>query len=127
MKPIPQDRAPDSTLALLREGYGTRVMLDLYGTDHNARLWKEPYTFRPERFQEEDVTPFNLIPQGGGDYNVNHRCAGEWITLQLIKGGLHMLVAVMNYHVPPQNLSINLSQMPAAPQSRFVIRNVCRK
>ncbi|MCB0061543.1 MAG: cytochrome P450 [Caldilineaceae bacterium] len=106
---------------------GTRVLLDLYGTDHDARLWQKPEKFWPERFREEDVTPFNLIPQGGGDYNMNHRCAGEWITLALMKAGIHMLVEVMDYGVPPQDLTVSLSDMPAAPKSRFIISQVRRR
>src|SRR3546814_10503319 len=64
---------------------GRRVILDLYGTNHDARTWNAPEAFRPERFREWDESPFNFIPQGGGDHNVNHRCPGEWITIRLMK------------------------------------------
>ncbi|MCB0136920.1 MAG: cytochrome P450, partial [Caldilineaceae bacterium] len=104
----------------------TRVLLDLYGTNHDVRLWEQPNAFWPERFRTHDVTPFDLIPQGGGDYYVNHRCAGEWITLALMKGALQMLTSAMQYYVPPQNLQISLAQFPALPQSGFVIREVRR-
>ena len=53
-----------------------------------------------------------------------HRCAGEWITIELMKVALKMLTQAMRYTVPEQDLSIDLSQMPALPQSRFIINEV---
>ena len=105
---------------------GTRVLLDLYGTNHDTRLWDNPNRFWPERFQNQPVTPFNLIPQGGGDYSIHHRCAGEWITLALMKSALKMLVNGMHFSVPEQNLHFSLTQFPPLPQSRFIIREVKR-
>lgn len=47
---------------------GQRVMSDLYGTDHDARLWASPNEFRAERFRECKASAFAFIPQGGGDH-----------------------------------------------------------
>jgi fatty-acid peroxygenase len=105
---------------------GTRVLLDLYGTDHDARIWQDPGEFRPERFRRWNGSPFNFIPQGGGDYDDNHRCPGEWITVALMKEAVRLLTTAMTYDVPAQDLRIDLSRMPAVPQSRFVITNVRR-
>ena len=109
-------------------GYSFRkdqqVLLDLYGTNHDERLWKEPDVFRPERFQGRAIGAYGLIPQGGGDHHVNHRCPGEWITLSLMTGAVRFLTESISYDVPDQNLSINLSRMPAIPKSRFRIRDV---
>lgn len=30
---------------------GRKVLLDMYGTNHDARLWEQPEAFRPERFR----------------------------------------------------------------------------
>jgi fatty-acid peroxygenase len=103
---------------------GEWVLLDLYGTDHDARIWEEPGTFRPERFRRWDGSAFNFIPQGGGDHHDNHRCPGEWITIELMKRAVHLLTTATSYDVPEQDLSVDLSRMPTAPKSRFVIRNV---
>jgi fatty-acid peroxygenase len=105
---------------------GTWVLLDLYGTNHDARSWEEPEAFRPERFRHWDGSAFNLIPQGGGDHHHGHRCPGEWITIELMKTAVRLLTLEMQYDVPKQDLSIDLSRMPALPESRFVISNVRR-
>lgn len=103
---------------------GRRVMLDLYGTNHDPRSWEAPNEFRPERFLERAPTPFNFVPQGGGDHLVNHRCAGEWITIGLMKLALTQLSERMTYNVPPQDLRITRARLPALPRSRFVIQKV---
>ncbi|WP_106476423.1 cytochrome P450 [Phytohalomonas tamaricis] len=102
----------------------TRVLLDLYGTNHDARLWDDPEAFRPERFHGWEGNPYSLIPQGGGDHYANHRCPGEWITIALMKMTLNLLTNSMEYDVPPQDLSISLTKIPALPESGFVISNV---
>lgn len=103
---------------------GVRVMLDLYGTDHDSRSWDAPEAFRPERFRSWDESPFNFIPQGGGDHHQGHRCPGEWITIALMNVAVDFLARRIAYEVPEQDLRINQSRLPALPQSRFVISNV---
>ena len=106
---------------------GTRVLLDLYGTNHDPQLWEHPEVFDPERFRDWNGSRFNLIPQGGGDYYINHRCPGEWITIALMKVTLNFLTQSLKYDVPKQNLEISLSKMPTIPKSGFVISNISQK
>lgn len=101
---------------------GTLVFLDIYGTNHDPKIWDDPNEFRPERFQEWEGSPFDFIPQGGGDY-MGHRCAGEWVTIEVMKKSLEFL-SKMDYDVPKQDLSIDKVRMPAIPKSRFVITEV---
>ncbi len=103
---------------------GTWVLLDLYGTLHDPRIWTEPEAFRPERFRNWDGNAFTLIPQGAGGYSDGHRCPGEWITIEIVKEAVRLLTTAMSYSVPKQDLRVLLSRMPAVPQSRFVISNV---
>jgi fatty-acid peroxygenase len=105
---------------------GEWVLLDLYGTDHDARLWPDPETFRPDRFATWNGDPNTLIPQGGGDAHTGHRCPGERITIELIKTAVRLLATEMRYDVPPQDLGYSLSRLPAVPRSRFVIATVRR-
>lgn len=122
-----------SVIARVRNGFewkgypfpqGRRVVLDLYGTNHDARTWDAPEAFRPERFRHWNGSPFNFVPQGGGDHNVNHRCPGEWIAIDLMKIALDVLAREIKYDVPEQDLRIDFSRIPALPRSRFVISNV---
>ena len=122
-----------STVARVREdfewkGYrfpkGTRTMLDLYGTNHDPRTWEDPGQFRPERFRHWDGSAYNFIPQGGGDHLANHRCPGEWITIELMKVALDFLARRLSYEVPKQDLRIATSRLPALPRSRFILSDV---
>lgn len=103
---------------------GRRVMLDMFGTNHDRRTWERPEEFEPERFRRWDGGQFNFIPQGGGDHSAHHRCPGEWITIELMKQATVMLTRQLRYDVPEQDLRIEWSRMPALPRSRFVVSNV---
>jgi fatty-acid peroxygenase len=102
---------------------GTRVVLDIYGTNHDPRVWREPDQFRPERFVRWAGDPFTLIPQGGGDVATGHRCPGELLTIELMKAAVRFFTRRITYAVPPQDLGISLVRMPALPASRFVIED----
>ncbi|MAT71419.1 MAG: cytochrome P450 [Planctomycetaceae bacterium] len=100
---------------------GQKVLLDLYGTDHSPRIWESPEHFNPDRFKNWQRCPFSLIPQGGGDYDTNHRCPGEPIAIELMKVALDLLVNHCQYEVPEQELAIDMRRMPAIPASGFTI------
>lgn len=103
---------------------GQLVLLDIYGTNHDPRLWDKPDDFRPERFKDWQGSPFDFIPQGGGDHVKGHRCAGEWVTIEIMKASIAFLVNQIDYKVPSQDLSYSLVRMPTLPNSRFVISHV---
>jgi fatty-acid peroxygenase len=105
---------------------GNLVFLDIYGTNHDPMIWKDPGVFRPERFQGREENPFDFIPQGGGDYKMGTRCPGEWITVELMKVSTDYLVNHLDYEVPLQDLSYRLNRMPTLPKSRFIMRKVRR-
>jgi fatty-acid peroxygenase len=105
---------------------GTWVILDLYGTNRASRSWEDPDEFRPERFRHGEAGPFELVPQGGGDHYLDHRCAGEWATIEVLKRSVRLLVGSMTYDVPEQDLTISRSTMPTMPASGFVISGVRR-
>ncbi|WP_150299183.1 cytochrome P450 [Pseudomonas profundi] len=105
---------------------GSWVVLDIYGTNHDPRIWDQPTRFQPERFEQWDQSPYNFLPQGGGEFFSGHRCAGEWMTVELMKSATRLLTKGMSYEVVPQDLSIDMSRMPAVPQSRFIISQIKR-
>jgi len=102
---------------------GAWVLLDLYGTNHDARIWTRPNELMPDRLLAREPTPFEFVPQGAGETSQTHRCPGERLTTELIKVAVRMLSA-MTYTVPLQDLSVDLSVIPALPKSGFVLTEV---
>lgn len=105
---------------------GTLTLLDLYGTNHDPVKWEDPYQFNPERFAHWQGSPFSFIPQGGGDYYLGHRCAGEQITIDVMKISLDYLVNRMEFTVPEQDLSFENDDIPSIPKSKIILEHVTR-
>ncbi|MFC3501650.1 cytochrome P450 [Micromonospora krabiensis] len=99
---------------------GALVLLDLYGQNHDPRVWPEPYRFRPDRFLDRPIGEFELVPQGGGDPRTGHRCPGEMITVALLRD-LVVRLARLDYDLPPQDLGISLRRIPTRPRSGVVL------
>lgn len=106
---------------------GMLVLLDMYGTNHDPRLWKRPNDFNPDRFKEWDGSLFNFIPQGGGNPAEGHRCPGEGVTVEVMKAALDFLVNKIDFKVPRQDLSYSLHRMPTYPKSGFIMNSIKRK
>ena len=102
---------------------GSLVLLDLFGQNHDAALWPQPYRFEPQRFVRRNPDPYELVPQGGGDPRSGHRCPGEDVTVALLAAFATWL-ARLDYDVPDQDLTISLRRIPALPRSRFVLSTV---
>ncbi|MFC4736209.1 cytochrome P450 [Bacillus daqingensis] len=103
---------------------GTLALLDLYGTNHHPDEWENPGRFQPSRFEGWQGTPFQFIPQGGGEFDFGHRCAGEWMTVELLKESVLQLQEHLSYDLPEQNLSFSLTTIPTIPESGIVLKNV---
>jgi fatty-acid peroxygenase len=101
---------------------GDWVLLDIYGTNRDPRVWEAADDFRPERFHGRQIGPWDMVPQGGGSFDEGHRCPGEWITIALMKQAVRFLARDLDYEVPDQDLEVDLARMPAIPASRFVMR-----
>lgn len=103
------------------------VLLDIYGTDHDSRIWDNPNEFRPERFVNWQKNLYKFIPQGGGDAAQGHRCPGEGITVEILKTSINFLINNIEYNVPYQDLDYSLNRIPTFPNSGFVMNNIRRK
>lgn len=99
------------------------VVLDLYGTCHDPRLWEDPGAFRPERFRgwSWQEHPHTLIAQGAGRHEEGHRCPGEWSTVELLKQSVRLL-STSDLRAPAQDLSIPLDRFPTSPRSGVVLQ-----
>lgn len=77
--------------------------------------------FRPDRFRAKAPSPYEFVPQGAGDAAVTHRCPGEELTIHLMNSAVQLLTTSMQYEVPDQDLSVDVSRIPALPKSGFVM------
>lgn len=93
------------------------VILDIHGTNHDARLWREPQRFRPQRFTEDGENPRHIIAQGGGDYLEDHRCPGEPASNAVIVALLRVLLRAEWRLEPGQDLRVTYSVLPAKVRS----------
>lgn len=58
---------------------------------------------------------------------MGHRCAGEWVTIEMMKVSLDFLVKQMTYELPEQDLGYSKVSIPSLPHSKVIIKNVKRK
>ncbi|MDY0884629.1 cytochrome P450 [Dongia soli] len=100
---------------------GDWVLLGLYATNHDPRLWRDPGRFRPERFLKWRRSGYDLIPQGARDYRTDHRCPGESLTIELLDRALAMLASQLRYEVPEQDLRISPNRSPTLPKSGLIL------
>lgn len=105
-------------------GSGDWVLLDLYGTMHDARLFPDPARFDPGRDLDWRRFDDRFIPQGAGDPHETHRCPGERLTVATMREAGRLLVEAMVYDVPPQDLALPLNRMPARPASNLILANI---
>lgn len=102
---------------------GGMVLLDVFGQNHDEKLWGDPFVFRPERFLQHAVERDELVPQGGGEPRTGHRCPGEGLTIGLLEA-LALRLADLEYAVPVQDLRISLRRIPARVRSGFAVQDV---
>jgi len=102
-----------------RFAQGDWMLLDLYGTNRDPDLWPEAEAFRPERFATKAPGLYDFVPQGAGIAEETHRCPGESVVTEIIMAAVRLLTRTMTYRVPAQDLSVDLSRMPALPASGF--------
>ncbi|MGC4079805.1 MAG: cytochrome P450 [Rubrivivax sp.] len=100
---------------------GRRVLLDVFGTHHDPRIWREPQAFLPERWLQRRPGPYEFLPQGGGDVAGGHRCPGEDLAAQLMRLALGRL-SRMRVIVPPQVMALKMSRLPAVPVDGIRLR-----
>ena len=101
---------------------GDRVLLDLFGTDHDPRVWPQPQRFRPERFLERPASVGHIVAQGAGSYATDHRCPGEPATQTLVERFTQRLAEESWEPAAPPDARIRYRRIPALPRSPLVLR-----
>lgn len=101
---------------------GTLTLLDLYGTNHDPAIWENPNQFQPSRFHDWSRSPFDFIPQGGGEYLIGHRCAGEWITVDILKTTIKFFVQQLAFTYPEKKFEYDNNDIPPLPKCEIRLR-----
>jgi fatty-acid peroxygenase len=100
---------------------GDWVLLDLWGTQRDARAWGDGDAFRPDRFRQP-VPEDAFVTQGAGNHAETHRCPGEWVTIEQMKVMARLLATRIAYDVLPGDHALNLARLPVLPREPFRIR-----
>src|SRR5699024_6980757 len=99
---------------------GDWLILDLYGTNHDRRVWPHPHTFQPDWVSQQNLAALLFDAQVGGQFADPHICPVELLKIAAIKYVVLQLIQ-MHYSVPAPDLIYLMSDMPALPQSEFLI------
>ncbi|MGH0259932.1 cytochrome P450 [Sinorhizobium meliloti] len=94
---------------------GDWLLLDLYGTMHDPRLFPQPAVFNPKRGSSWRDGDFRFIPQGGGRPETSHRCPGEKITVEILQETLKLVCRSQSVRITPADAIVPLSSVPASP------------
>ncbi|GHA38584.1 cytochrome P450 [Devosia pacifica] len=101
---------------------GQWVMLDLFSTNRDARIYPDPLAIHPERAPSWRDQDFRFMPQGAGDLRKDHRCPGEWLTVSIMSSAIRLLTRDMRYQVDDQNLDMPMNRLPTRPKGGLRIR-----
>jgi fatty-acid peroxygenase len=63
-----------------------------------------------------------MVPQGGGDHSITHRCAGEWATIRLMDLFAERL-ARADYDVLTPEAEPDYSTPPGLPKGGYALVN----
>ena len=97
---------------------GHRLILDVWGTNHLPARWPDPDRFDPHRFLDDPHTPFDFVPQGGGEPAHGHRCPGEPATVAILTRFARQL-ADLSYEMAPDDRAYRLERVPTRPRARL--------
>ncbi|XWS63855.1 hypothetical protein CRYUN_Cryun06bG0137400 [Craigia yunnanensis] len=86
---------------------GTTAMVNMWAITHDPSIWKDPWTFRPERFIEEDVSvmgsDLRLAPFGSG----RRVCPGKALGLATVQLWLARLLHCFRWLPAVQHVDLS--------------------
>ncbi|CAI9093209.1 OLC1v1028652C1 [Oldenlandia corymbosa var. corymbosa] len=89
---------------------GTTAMVNMWAITHDPAIWKDPWTFRPERFIEEDVpimgSDLRLAPFGSG----RRVCPGRMLGLTTVQLWLARLLQEFKWIPISSSQQVDLSE-----------------
>lgn len=106
-----------------RVAAGGRVVLDILGTNTDARSWASPEEFNPDRFVGvDDYEALKVfIPHGGADVASGHRCPGEKLAIAGLAAGISAM-SDPRVTISSKALGVNRRRLPTKPTSGGRVR-----
>jgi fatty-acid peroxygenase len=101
------------------------MVLDVVGTNQDPRRWPHPTDFDPQRFVGHEPSPYDFVPQGGGEPTSGHRCPGEPLAVSILQVTVREL-ARLDFHLNPDSQSVPLRRIPSLPRHGVELRDVRR-
>jgi retinoid hydroxylase len=98
---------------------GWTVYLALHLNNHDARVFRDPQTFDPDRFSdhraEDNQHPMAFIPQGA-EPPTGHQCLGLTYSTLLVLAFMTRLIRGYTWSLPPQDLEPDARKVPPEPR-----------
>ena len=105
------------------EGYrfaeGSLVLLDMYGTNHDPRIWYNPDLFWPERFKDSEMLPYVRK-----NHNAYWKMLSEKVSRELMKTTLYFLTNHINFEVVDQDFDFSLRKIPTMLKTGLILKNI---
>ncbi|KAI7735132.1 hypothetical protein M8C21_006816 [Ambrosia artemisiifolia] len=95
---------------------GTRVLINSWGIGRDPRVWTNPNKFNPERFENQVVGKFDMIPFGGG----RRSCPGFNFSTSAIEIFLANLLYNIDWKLPNEMMNKDLDMTEEG--SLFIVR-----
>lgn len=106
---IPHESSEDCVIGGYNIPRGTMLLVNQWAIHHDPKLWTDPETFKPERFEGLEGTRdgFKLMPFGSG----RRSCPGEGLAVRVMGSTLGLLIQCFDW----ERLSEKLVDMSEAP------------
>jgi cytochrome P450 len=108
---------------------GWTVYLALHLNNHDARVFRDPEVFDPDRFSagraEDRAHPMAFIPQGAAPAS-GHQCLGLTYSTYLVLAFMARLLGGYTWRLPPQDLEPDERKVPPEPRDglRVVVQPI---
>lgn len=103
---------------------GYTYLISAYGLHRNPRLWEDPDSFKPERFEFEfDFPKYSYIPFGAG----KHTCIGRYLGLPMMVLSLASFLQKFDYEMHIDGDIEPLSLSTLKPNKPFLTTLKARK